>query len=321
MKKIKAIFSALLLFVTCAVLCVGCGSNKGNPDNSNTTKISLAEAEATIVKALAINNRSGLTTMAEDETNVNRDLMEKFGNFTASMVQVDVDVDNQKIMAEIEESGVITYHNHNFVSYVTNSVEVSSYHKANDRVESASYFADNRLYRWCIDESSSDGRTWEVKTDNIQYASNYENLKGVFGKEAFEGVYGDEVVKTINANGYSLTLQGDFKGYMYYFFIFTGGLESSTTFEEMWESYEAKMKTRYSQAVLDSCYMKVIINFDNHDEITDAVVELVGLTPHGDEGVEGNYYNIQNTVTYTIAKTDADVKQPQWLTDYLASQN
>ena len=140
MNKLKSFLCALLTFITCAVLFVGCGAERPiepPPTPPATTTISLAEAKAIILNALALDGQGGVTPQSVQVGN--RDFLEKLGKFTFTSDEYLWDVDKKVINEEYHSRGNFEYANYDFLSYYLCNSEF-------DQPTSEACLADGTVY-------------------------------------------------------------------------------------------------------------------------------------------------------------------------------
>ncbi|MCM1404267.1 MAG: hypothetical protein NC133_02060 [Prevotella sp.] len=306
MKKFR-LFLCLVCVLVVGLTFGACGTPQKDTNEQPgplQTTITLAEAKEIIVNALAIESLQ-MHTMAATDGQGNRDLLEKMGKFTLDEVRTDVDVDTQKTFYKSRSNGIYQYHNYTFENFYSNDLS-ADYEYNPGEYEFEYYATDGQGYK------KQNNRVAKIN-ENIFEAyctDRFAMVKALFYDEAFSSVYGNEAIKVSHDNGYSLTLQGDFKGFQFYWYILSG--MDPDNFDSLWLPYEKECQERYTQEVIDACHLKVTINFDNQDNIIGAVADAVALSP-GD-------YNVQTSYLFTFTKTDAEIEQPQWLTDYWAQQ-
>lgn len=306
MNKLKSFLCGLLTFMVCAVLFVGCGAGQPTeptptpptPPTITTTTISLAEAKAIILNALALDEQGSVAPQSVQAGN--RDFLEKLGKFTFTSDEYLWDVDKKVIDQEYHSCGNFEYANYDFVSYYLCDSEF-------DQPTSEVCLADGTVY-------VNNLKTGLIREQNKE-AIDWANILNCFlTEESFNYVYKDEVQKVTTDAGFSLSLIGDIKGYMQILALLTDG-PVGEDFDQLWESYSKMLEERYSQAIIDECHLLVQINFDKNENIIGADAEMFGLSPQPDGK------NIQNQESFHVVKTDEEFTQPQWLTDYLAGNN
>ena len=283
MNKLKSFLCALLTFITCAVLFVGCGAEQpaepNTPPAETESIISLTDAANVIQSALAING------------NANHNVLEKIGTFDFTE-QIEL-VDEQTTPEDRYMEGVCQYANDDFVTYYA---EVSQELGNNETHEIC--FVDGVEYKYSGDE------VYEQTTPEI---SALEVINIAVSEDAFNAVYDSEVKKVTNTDGISYTLKSDLKGFFKLVYLMRGQ-SIGEDFEQQW----LELKNKLPQAILDECYVSVTIKFDSHETIIG--VELDWLYVMSED-----CFKYQEN--HSISRTTKQVTQPQWLTDYLANNN
>ena len=288
MNKLKSFLCALLTFITCAVLFVGCGAEQpteptptppNTPPAETESIISLTDAANVIQSALAING------------NVNHNILEKIGtfDFTGQTELVDEYITPEDMSME----GVCQYANDDFVTYYA---KVAQGWGNNETHEIC--FVDGVEYVYSGDD------VYERMTLEI---SALEVLNLAVSEDAFNAVYDSEVKKVTNTDGISYTLKSDLKG-IFKFIYLMRGQSIDEDFEQQW----LELKNKLPQEILDECYVSVTIKFDSHEAIIGAELNWLYVATE-------DCYKYQEN--YSISRTTKQVTQPQWLTDYLANNN
>ena len=318
MNKLKSILCSMLLFVVCAVMCVGCSVNfsgsideNGNGSGSGTTipenpeesddqtkpgtyKIALSDTEDIILDALF------LDWILLDGTN--RDVYEKFGTFLFNSTEVVTGTEHNELIGASTTNAVINYcdglykkGNYNFSrSYTNGGNDVMVYHLNNlDYYWYSDYAGDNSI-------EYNKGRVEEgEKFDSFSHQD--LAMKQVFSEKWFSLIYGDQAEKIVKEDGFTICLKNGLKGCMY-LNQYLGG-DAYDDFSE----YEAKLKEQYDQELIDDCFIKVEVEFDKNGKITKVKFEAVLLNA-GATLVKDHW-------TMSIEPSDIEIREPEWVRD------
>ncbi len=135
MNKFKSIFCAVMLFMVCAIMCVGCSFGEdnlpsGSDSDSKQITISLTEAESVIYDALQI--QAG---------QINRDAFKKWGEFEGTSTVRVVNSETNELVAGQNNSVYATIENGNY-NYVFSASEMHDY-VYNKRSMSEDYTVNN----------------------------------------------------------------------------------------------------------------------------------------------------------------------------------
>lgn len=206
-------------------------------------------------------------------------------------------MDNNQLVQTYIDNGIYEYKNNQFITYLLNSSEY----------DTTQYLLDNKVYtRYNLTDEI------RCETYNEYNSGTVTVFNSLFLEDAFKYVYTNDVEKIINESGYTLNLDADFKGYMYLTSI---GHISYEQFEQLWVQYDAWIKS-LPQDVQNAFYFNVTINFNDNDEIIDIIINMSQGTYESD--TNSSY---QDVYVVTITKTTLIVEEPQWVRDYIESQN
>lgn len=281
----------MLLFVVCAVMCVGCGNSQDKPNNPDEPNNPTVETESIIALTDAVNEiQMALAINGND----NHSILEKIGNFDYTC-QIEL-CDDETTPEDVYQAGIYHYANYDFVTYNSETSQGQV-----DNKTRKVYFANGVEYVNYVKYGN------DIHEQTNKNVINVELFNTAFSVDAFNFVYDSEVKKVTNADGISYTLKSDLKGVLKLINL-VSGKSIGEDFEEQW----LELKNKLSQDVLDECYMSVIIEVDLYGTITTAEIDWVYVMS------EDCYKYKEN---YRISKTTNQVTQPQWVTDYLASKN
>ena len=307
MKKFKSILCGALAFVAGSLVLSACGAKTEQQETpaeqtetiSTKTMISLAEAKKIIIHALAIEEDDGkLHTQAVDETG-NRDVMEKMGKFTWKESLVNT-------RFETNETGKKVYEQ--------NSEGIANYKEniALGRLDYGSFDFSERYVANNIHYDRYNGNDLSVgHLDNFgvtMVSADY------FTDAAFANLYKNEVIKETVEGGYNLTFSASIKSA--YLWTFKKDM-SPDECDEAWLRYEEYLNTHCTQSQLDQCRFNVIVNFNSDNEI-------VGMMSDWGVFEDSSQYNYDfvelSEYKIIMNKTDKEIVEPEWVTEYKNSQ-
>lgn len=294
MKKFKSILCIALLLVVGCVAFVGCGPKKeeDNPP-ANQTTITLAEAKTTIVNALAINEPQAMamTYALADEEQGNRDIFVKFG-ISQGILDGKTILDGTTY--DMPAHLIADKTNGTWNKYTLDSTVLSDDGLHNIKA----YFDGENIF------SKMDNQTPTATDFFHNFSQMYlTTIETMFSEDAFDIFYSGDVIKTTINNGFTYTMPVNYLSYSKYLAKQQGYLEQ---FEE---SYE-KMTEEQKQQLANLGTVSVVIDFDSNSDITSVKMNMSVTVPNGSQ-----HSNI------TITKYTGQITEPQWVTDYIASQN
>lgn len=324
MKKLRSLICVALMFTVAAFVLVGCGSKADNADDNKVgtkTTISLAEAKTIIVNALAINE---LKPAAVEQGN--RNLLEKLGKFTLLNTGVQEAVSTGKTSPLTNVSGTLKYKNGAYAKYLL-GMDVAL---VDDGEKTDCYFDGVNSYLHYGETTSLLGGASSKSGSSNENTSGSESgfvsgaltsitltvfnvvksylgvLQNCFSDEAFASVYKNEdgVEKVIVENGYTLTLNMDAVAFVKLVY----GNDSETV------SYFEAMQSALSEDLKNWQNVALVITFDDKDQINAAKVIVNNVQPTDDDYVKV-------TTNIEVTKYTGEIKEPQWVTDFVASQN
>ena len=296
MKKFKSILCGAMAFVAGSVVLSACGA-KTNPNENPTqqeeqqqqetavgtkTTISLAEAKKLIVSALAIDNKlstqstNGIRVYAADASEGNRDVYEKLGKFSINQHSCYTNPKTNEKLSEYSSIGIATYHN-GFQTFLMDEGDVKIYWVNGEFFE---------LYG-NVDYST-----------NTEFKESFGGYQELFEDEAFDIIYKGATKETLK-DGYSITLNGDLKGFINYL-------------HQDWNYYQELIKDYLEY--LDKCYFNVTVNVDGNNDVISAVVDLVMLVSSNK-----NIELLKQLITFT-GEPNLTITEPTWVTEYKNSE-
>lgn len=299
MKKLKSFLCLALMFIAGSMMLVACGPNNDNPpaDTPTTTTITLAEAKQTIVNALAIDNTQVQTlsvALANDSTDTgNRNLFNKISlwSYTSESTGVGVDT-NSTINVTSLQVGTCEYANGQFSKGL---MKITS---------NQAYMSEYNIY---IENGTGYMKFEEmINTVPMENSNSYiDILACAFEDYYFENAYDSTVNKTTTNSGYSLTLKMDILKF-----------SEIANISYMDESFINAL----TQELKDFQSVSITIEFDNNNQIVGANIgySIIVKQPTIDMT---SYEYIKTTANCHIVKTDTRTTTPQWVTDYISSQN
>ncbi len=295
MKKFKSILCIALLLVVGCVAFVGCGPKKeeDNPPANQTTTITLAEAKTTIINALRIDEPQAQATamtyvLAEEQEN--RDIFVKFGK---SQFVLDAKTILDGTTYDMPAHLIADKTNGTWNSYNLESTVLSD-----DRLHNVKTYFNGTNYYSNIDNNVSFGT--DLFGDFSQmYLTTIETM---FSEDAFDIFYSGDVIKTTTNNGFTYTMPVNPLSYQRFIAKQQGYLED---FDEAYEQMSDEQKQQFENGTIS-----VVIDFNSNSDITSVKMNMSVTTPNG-----------QQVGNATITKYTGEITEPQWVTDYIASQN
>lgn len=295
MKNLKSIFCALMLFMVCAVMCVGCSFNFAGEDDAGDDEkptqipISLTEAESVIFDALQI--QAG---------QINRDAFKKWGNFEFASVLRDFNQDTNELIASQKTSLFATCENgvydRVYSTYELNDLlydehSIREYYTVGDiqyTYEDSSVSADN--------------------VDKVELPSETDVVKKLFADDFLCLVFGNEVTKEVTTGGYTLVFKNGLQGLVNFLCIM-----KNQDVEEYAESYLEQLEAMYSDAELAvayaEAYVKLLVEFDKQNNITEIIFSYVAFEP---------WRYVRSQAVIVAKKSTANISAPEWYLDYVA---
>ena len=291
MKKLKAVLCTVLLFIVCAVMCVGCGAtpeqpNDNKPNNPSTPTgtresiVSLTDARRFIKMALEINGSA------------NDSILEKLGNFNYNS-QVEL-YDDKNTPEDMEMSGIFQYTNGNFVKYYLETTREQG--STNSR-----YCTNSTEYVY----NGSYIHEQEQIENNTAVVTIFDKA---LSDEAFNLIYDSQVKHIVNKEEISYKFKTGLKGFLQLTRL-TLGQSIGEDFEQEWLEIENSLTAKE----LKGYYCSVTVKLDLYGRVTGAEIDSF-YTMTADQ-------KYQYKEIHSITKTTDQITQPQWLTDYLASKN
>lgn len=299
MKKLKSFLCLALMLVAGSMMLVACGPNNDNPpaDTPTTTTITLAEAKQTIVNALAIDNTQVQTlsvALANEQTDTgNRNLFNKISlwSYTGDSTSVGVNT-NSTINTTSLQVGTCEYVNGQFSKSL---MKITS---------NQAYMSEYDIY---IENSTGYMKFGEtINAMPVQGSNSYiDILASAFEDYYFENAYNSAVDKTTTNSGYSLTLKMDILKFA-----------ELANMSYMNESYINAL----TQELKDFQSVNIVVEFDNNNEIVGINIKTNFIVEQPTMDMSSSEY-IKTTANCHIVKTDTRTATPQWVTDYISSQN
>lgn len=279
MNKLKSIFCAIMLFMVCAIMCVGCSFGKDNlPSDSDSKEItiSLTEAESVIYDALQI--QAG---------QINRDVFKKWGKFELTSVLRGIYLNTNNLAGSKKTSLFATYENgvydNVYSTYELHDVE----HDQHTIRES--YTVDNIEYTYENSTVSNDN------VDKVELPSEADVVKKLFTDDFLYLVYGNKVTKKVTTDGYTLVFRNGLQGLANFQCIMIG--------HDVKESYIEELEAMYSDAELSESYIQLSVEFDKQNNITEIKISYLALEP--------SQYGKSEAVI-TAKKSTANIPVPEW---------
>ena len=286
MNKLKSIFCAVMLFMVCAIMCVGCSFGKDNlPSDSDSKEItiSLTEAESAILGALQ--NKAG---------QINRDPFQKWGNFEFASVLRDFNPDTNELIASQKTSLFATCENGVYDRvYATYELNDLLYDEHSIR---ESYTVDNIQYTYENSSVSNDN------VDKVELPSEADVVKKLFADDFLYLVFGNEVTKKVTTNGYTLAFKNGLQGLVNFLCIM-----KNEDVEEYAEFYLKQFEAMYSEAQLAvayaEAYVKLLVEFDKQNNITEIIFSYVAFEP---------WRYVKSEAVIVAKKSTANIPVPEW---------
>lgn len=296
MKKLKLILCMAFMFVIGCACLVACNTKEENPPNQTTT-ITLAEAKTIIVNALAINEPSQLMLATANEQNEgNRDLLEKLGKFTFSNVAQAVKADDPSFIYQSgtgSSTGTMEYKSGSTTKFIMSMDNVENYYYDNDTTYV--YGDDNQCH---------------ILGSNTMARSLSDSLKNIFSETAFDYAFKNNVNKVTTNNSYTLELTMDYSDYF--------RIIVDKYFDEEYKVQYDEFQNSIPKNLRDWQNVSLLITLDSNDQISSVELSLKNISAQGHPS--GNIDYIKVTTDIEITKFTGTITQPQWVTDYLASQ-
>ena len=282
MKKLKSILCMAL--IVCSFILVACKSKDPDtpPQTPGSTTITLAEAKSTIVNALATNN---MEVQSSFFSTSNRNVFTKLNTVEIS---IEGKFDYGTTISGTAEKNILG----NWTKYSLQSGENYGYYDGDN-----AYLKNNLDYWTTTFEYSYFGLILQ-SMDCI-----YIDL--LFLDDAFDSIYGDTVKKISTKDVYTLTMDIDMSKYVDYVMVQCElrDLPAEGLFGE----------GDYLQRNKDEGSVVLVINFDNDHNILG--LDMVINSLYSESGVT----SLQET-KINITKSNQEITQPQWVTDYLENQ-
>jgi hypothetical protein len=316
MKKLNLILFMTFAFVISSLTLVACKpQNPNTPQTSTptTTTITLAEAKTTIINSLALDETQpqiiAVALSDQPTTNVgNRNLLEKLGKIELSLNTISKSYPNNEVTLQTTINGQYEYFHGDFTQYTmsfTDSTEGTLYEYSSDYktafVKSGTSITNHTITKGALGYSDTAGGMM------------IQMFNALFTDKAFEVSYEDTVTKNTKESGFELVLTLSLKGYSR---LLTIDSMSDAEFETYWQTTQAYFDNM-PQELKDYQSFTLSINFDNDSNILDTT-----LTCNSGSFMDMNgnikYYKTESQLK--IAKYNNEITQPQWVTEYIASQ-
>lgn len=289
MNKFKSIFCAVMLFMVCAIMCVGCSFGEDNlPSDSDSDSdskeitISLTEAESVIYDVLQI--QAG---------QINRDAFKKWCKFELTSVLRAVNPNTNNLIASQKTSLFATYEN-GVYDNVYSTYELRDVEHDQHTIRE-SYTVDNIQYSYENSTVSNDN------VDKVELPSEADVVKKLFTDDFLYLVYGNKVTKKVTTDGYTLVFRNGLQGLANFLYIMSG--RDVDDIEEYAGSYIEQLKTMYSDTELSEVYIQLSVEFDKQNNITEIKFSYLALEP--------SQYGKSDAVI-TAKKSTENFQAPQW---------
>lgn len=297
----------MLLFVVCAVMCVGCSvnfsgsidedgnSNLGNGGSNNNQitvpTITMDEAEKIIKNALACDDSK------------NESILKKFGKHSLYFENSTIDVYSKNVTGTKTVNSVYEYSSESMG--LINGYSKTHMNRNGVLSASESYLLNDVNY-----QKNDKGSFKEDENSILERQLEYFLIDRVFSEGFYEEVYDydNRVEKVATTDGYKLSIKNGLSGVMY----FNGRYMQGDKFNNV-ADYKAALEKRYSQELIDECFVCTTINFDYQGNVIGVKFEFTILN-------QGEGDHVQMKFLIEVKPTDEVITQPQWLTDNLASK-
>ncbi len=294
MNKFKSIFCAVMLFMVCTVMCVGCSFNfageddAGDDEKTTQITISLTEAESAILGALQ--NKAG---------QINKDPFQKWGNFEFASVLRDFNPDTNELIASQKTSLFATCEN-------------GVYDRVYETYELNDLLYDEHSIRehYTVGDIQYTYKDSSVVADNLDEVglpTEADVVKKLFADDFLYLVFGNKVTKEVTTNGYTLVFKNGFQGLVNYLCIMR-----NKDVEEYAEFYLKQFEAMYSEAHLAvayaEAYVKLLVEFDKQNNITEIIFSYVAFEP--------SMY-VKSKAVIVAKKSTANISAPEWYLDYI----
>lgn len=290
MKNLKSIFCAAMLFMVCAVMCVGCSFGEDNlPSDSDSDSkqitISLTEAESAILDALQ--NKAG---------QINRDAFQKWGQFEFSSSVRAFIPDTNELRGSVKTSLIATCENGFYDNmYMTYELNDLMYDKHSIR---ESYTVGDIQYTY--EDSSVDVEN----VDKCDLPSEADVVKKLFADDFLYLVFGNKVTKEVTTDGYTLVFRNGLQGLANFLFIMSD--HDVDDIKEYAESYLEQIEEMYSDAELSDAFVQLLVEFDKQNNITEIKFSYVTFEP-------SRY--MRSEAVIVAKKSTENFQAPQWYLD------
>lgn len=274
-KKISfSIVAMLVAIFSFSFLLLGCGGKK------NTDVLTLNEAKDIVVNSLAMNNSQTAKVLLANVNEGNRNIFVKLNK---AEIQIQGNFGYGTTI-----SGLVERTGENWTKYLLNEGNVF------DEYYNGEY-AYSR-YNSQIETETFDSSYFGVILQSFDCV--YIDL--LFIDDAWDTIYEDEVVKTNNDNGYTLTMDISMPRYVDY--VMAKSAELGLGAEGLFGEGE------YLQQNKNEGSADLILTFDNNNQILGLNMSIKAL------GFDGQEYSFITT-TMNITKTSQDIIAPSWINE------
>lgn len=313
MKKLKSILCMALMLVVGCVAFVGCGPKKEDNPPENQTTITLAEAKTTIVNALKIDEPQAqamaMTYALANEQQGNRDIFIKFGK-TQFVANKTVYFVGTELQQAVDETIIADKTGGSWNKYLMEVISTSNEPDNQEGMGTLNFYYDGiNVY----EDYSDYGGDVIVNNDNNNLSSQELGIVNyLFTDSAFNTLYINEVAKKITETGFTLTLTANMLEFYKYIWNYTG------------DDFEEDFNNMYTQEERDLMLSEpviVTVNFDKNSNITkvNATTIMYSVSPSSQNPSVKKM--IKQVLNVEITKYTGEIAEPQWVTDYIASQN
>lgn len=271
-----------ILGIVAAILCFGLFLT-GCGGNLGTT-ISLSDARTLIVNALALDDTQSSASTLRAASTENRNVFVKLG--TADIAIKGNTGFGETVSGRVERTGS---------SWTKYSLEGS---------DGISEFYDDIAY------SKVDSTVTQNSFDESYFGIILQSFDAIyidllFIDDAWDSIYENTVTRTNVTGGYTLTMDVNTANYMDY--VNQKGAEMGLGAEGLFGDEEVLEQNKAQGSV------SLVATFNNADEIVGLDMSVTSL------GSDGESTSMETT-QISISKTNEEIVQPDWLTEYLAQQ-
>lgn len=224
---------------------------------------------------------------------INRDPFQKWGNFELTSVLRVINPDTNNLVASQKTSVSATHENGVYDRvYATYELNDLLYDEHSIR----EYYTVGDI-QYTYEDSSVDADN----VDKVDLPSEADVVKKLFVDDFLYLVFGNKVTKEVTTNGYTLVFKNGLQGLVNHLCIMR-----NEDIEERAESYLEQLEAMYSDAELAEAYVKLIVEFDKQNNITEIKFSYVTFEP-------SRY--MKSEAVIVAKKSTENFRAPQWYLD------